>query len=215
MPPTLGDTRLLTTGLTASRPSRQTRMARGSDTEPDERCDLAVVQANPSFRAILRAMEMECPYARWPQRPGRAPASQGSTSPPRLNPNVRVRHGRLPLRVTASSCRTAVDSCEDPIAPPSSSSALPKRFHSTISDLLVRRCDGRRSASEADSRGWAVPGSNGRPPACKAGALPTELTAQARESSIRLRERPALLEGARRAGGSGGDPVRHPRPGTV
>jgi hypothetical protein len=30
-----------------------------------------------------------------------------------------------------------------------------------------------------------VPGSNGRPPACKAGALPTELTAQAGESSIR------------------------------
>jgi hypothetical protein len=30
-----------------------------------------------------------------------------------------------------------------------------------------------------------VPGSNGRPPACKAGALPTELTAQTGESSIR------------------------------
>jgi hypothetical protein len=29
-----------------------------------------------------------------------------------------------------------------------------------------------------------VPGSNGRPPACKAGALPAELTAQASESSI-------------------------------
>ena len=30
-----------------------------------------------------------------------------------------------------------------------------------------------------------MPGSNGRPPACKAGALPTELTAQTGESSIR------------------------------
>ena len=30
-----------------------------------------------------------------------------------------------------------------------------------------------------------MPGSNGRPPACKAGALPTELTAPAGESSIR------------------------------
>jgi hypothetical protein len=30
-----------------------------------------------------------------------------------------------------------------------------------------------------------VPGSNGRPPACKAGALPAELTAQTGESSIR------------------------------
>jgi RsiW-degrading membrane proteinase PrsW (M82 family) len=29
-----------------------------------------------------------------------------------------------------------------------------------------------------------VPGSNGRPPACKAGALPAELTAQSAESSI-------------------------------
>ncbi len=30
-----------------------------------------------------------------------------------------------------------------------------------------------------------MPGSNGRPPACKAGALPAELTAQTGESSIR------------------------------
>ena len=31
-----------------------------------------------------------------------------------------------------------------------------------------------------------MPGSNGRPPACKAGALPAELTAQTGESSIRF-----------------------------
>jgi len=31
----------------------------------------------------------------------------------------------------------------------------------------------------AGSGEWAVPGSNQRPPACKAGALPTELTARA------------------------------------
>ena len=54
---------------------------------------------------------------------------------------------------------------------------------------------------------WAVPGSNGRPPACKAGALPTELTAQTGESSIRPLERSALLEGARGTGGGGGDPL--------
>ena len=33
---------------------------------------------------------------------------------------------------------------------------------------------------EADCGRWAVPGSNQRPPACKAGALPTELTARRR-----------------------------------
>ena len=71
---------------------------------------------------------------------------------------------------------------------------------------------GERSASEADLREWAVPGSNGRPPACKAGALPTELTAPAGESSIRLGECPALLESAGGAGHRGGYPVRHPRP---
>ena len=37
----------------------------------------------------------------------------------------------------------------------------------------------------ASALAWAVPGSNGRPPACKAGALPAELTAQTAESSIR------------------------------
>jgi len=48
--------------------------------------------------------------------------------------------------------------------------ALPRRFHSRVPELLVRCCDGSSSASEADPWGWAVPGSNGRPPACKARA---------------------------------------------
>ena len=43
---------------------------------------------------------------------------------------------------------------------------------------------------EAGSLLWAVPGSNGRPPACKAGALPAELTAHAGESSIRFLNAP-------------------------
>jgi hypothetical protein len=49
----------------------------------------------------------------------------------------------------------------------------PGRFHiaSTATRNMAVRClTGSRSASEADSRRWAVPGSNGRPPACKARA---------------------------------------------
>jgi hypothetical protein len=41
-------------------------------------------------------------------------------------------------------------------------------------DTLGRGVDAGQEAR------WAVPGSNQRPPACKAGALPTELTALAR-----------------------------------
>src|SRR4051794_4702238 len=36
---------------------------------------------------------------------------------------------------------------------------------------------------------WAVPGSNQRPPACKAGALPPELTAPGAARLLRLRHR--------------------------
>jgi hypothetical protein len=38
-------------------------------------------------------------------------------------------------------------------------------------------------ACSSHSRGWSVPGSNRRPPACKAGALPTELTPRSLNSS--------------------------------
>ena len=39
----------------------------------------------------------------------------------------------------------------------------------------------RRNLSEQGFYEWAVLGSNQRPPACRAGALPTELTARARD----------------------------------
>ena len=66
---------------------------------------------------------------------------------------------------------------------------------------------GRVSAWPAGS-GWAVPGSNQRPPACKAGALPTELTARrrsVRDALVALRRLPEEVVGrvghrSRRAG---------------
>ena len=49
-------------------------------------------------------------------------------------------------------------------------------------------------------RRWSVPGSNRRPPACKAGALPTELTPRRHEDSgIRRRFRQARWRGRRGA----------------
>src|SRR6185503_165725 len=79
---------------------------------------------------------------------------------------------------------------------------------------LPRKGRHRRLAADptAGPRGWAVPGSNGRPPRCKRGALPTELTAQTGESSIRPLERPAVLEGTDRAVRRGRDSLRDPRP---
>ena len=44
--------------------------------------------------------------------------------------------------------------------------------------LRRRSCPGQRYAQDPPRRRWAVQGSNLRPPACKAGALPAELTAR-------------------------------------
>jgi hypothetical protein len=61
------------------------------------------------------------------------------------------------LKVRPSPCRPA----------PHASTALPPRR----SEVLVLGCTCRRSAWEAGLRKWALPGSNGRPPACKAQLL--------------------------------------------
>ena len=53
---------------------------------------------------------------------------------------------------------------------------------------------GKRKAPERGLPPWAVPGSNQRPPACKAGALPTELTARAGAPSG-IRTRATALKG--------------------
>ena len=56
--------------------------------------------------------------------------------------------------------------------------ALPRRFQESFRGSFG--CGGGLSfpASGTALQLWAVPGSNRRPPACKAGALPTELTAR-------------------------------------
>jgi hypothetical protein len=76
---------------------------------------------------------------------------------------------------------------------------------STVLLGLEVRCSHQQSSShgalamsETLERSWAVPGSNQRPPACKAGALPTELTALPSEHSLlcRLgRRRPLSVSG--------------------
>ncbi len=48
---------------------------------------------------------------------------------------------------------------------------------------------------DASSDQWAVPGSNGRPPACKAGALPAELTARWRRGRFRAQCRAGEVPG--------------------
>jgi hypothetical protein len=51
--------------------------------------------------------------------------------------------------------------------------------------VLLPHCyrENKGSRSESGTARWAVLGSNQRPPACRAGALPTELTARAAENS--------------------------------
>jgi hypothetical protein len=77
-----------------------------------------------------------------------------------------------------------------------SQSVLKLGDHGLITDealaeplALASRCRRSRQRESPPVRGlslWAVRGSNTRPPACKAGALPTELTAHA-PSGIRTR----------------------------
>jgi Phage integrase family len=72
---------------------------------------------------------------------------------------------------------------------------------------------GRKPHSERASGEWAVPGSNQRPPACKAGALPTELTAQCpqRDSNPRYGLERAVTWTASRWGPGGGKDSCRPR----
>src|SRR5919108_484887 len=62
------------------------------------------------------------------------------------------------------------------IGPPSPPPTAACRGASSV--IVEHEPPGKRSVSRF--AGWAVPGSNQRPPACKAGALPTELTAPGR-----------------------------------
>ncbi len=71
--------------------------------------------------------------------------------------------------------------------------ALPRRFHEPFRGPSRPRRVPFYLAPEAALRLWAVPGSNRRPPACKAGALPTELTA--RRAECRAREWPVAERG--------------------
>ena len=96
----------------------------------------------------------------------------------------------------------------------------------------------RRSRSGLRSNKWAVPGSNQRPPGCKPGALPTELTALTDQGATLLAAcsvidgcgerasaeraaRPGPLSRARRAvlhdaaGGLGADVIKVERPGSA
>jgi hypothetical protein len=75
-----------------------------------------------------------------------------------------------------------------------------------------RRSDGRmaRSAEERRrgnvelkrSREWAVPGSNGRPPACKAGGVGDVVASEAREIALELGARGAAMRLRRGVSGS-------------
>src|SRR4051794_41569242 len=53
----------------------------------------------------------------------------------------------------------------------------------------------KRNLLAAASDQWAVPGSNRRPPACKAGALPAELTAPVASVSAGRRPSPTIRRG--------------------
>jgi hypothetical protein len=138
-----------------------------------------------------RPQQRRCAQARVPRSPAhlrKSPDPRGCRSGSRVppawpcTPEHHARHLRARVRARAWARRRAgLDRCRLRAEPNLTKPDIEAEMRGLGAIPALSRVP--QTACSSRLRVWSVPGSNRRPPACKAGALPTELTPRSLDSN--------------------------------